>query len=257
MQLRAPALVIPSAGRRVRPHGVRLLALLACRDEMRYLPGWIRNVRPHVDGIVVLDDGSIDGSAEFLADSDGVLEVIRGPRRDEWDEVGNHRRLLTAALAYEPDWFVSLDADERVEREFRLRAERVIRRGRPLGLSAYSVRLRELWGSRDRYRSDGVWGRKTVVRLYRARRDHAFDPRPWHGRKAPLQARRILRRHPLADLVVYHLRMVAAEDRLARRRRYEALDPQGRWQPRLGYAYLTEERGLRLTALPSGRDFVE
>jgi hypothetical protein len=254
---RAPALRIPSAGRRPARRRVRLLALLACRDEMRFLPGWLRNVRPHVDGIVALDDGSVDGSAELLAGSEGVLEVIQEPRWRDWDEVANHRRLVAAALAHRPDWFLSIDADERVEREFRDRAERVIRRGGVLGLDAYAIRLRELWDGRDRYRGDGIWGRKAVVRLYRARADHAFDPRPWHGRKAPLQSRTPLGRYPLADLQLYHVRMISADDRLARRRRYEALDPESRWQPGIGYAYLTDETGVRLRSVAPGRDFVD
>ena len=103
-------------------------------------------------------------------------------------------------------------------------------------------------------RVDGVWGRKTAARLFRARADHAFDERPLHAHKAPLQARR-LGRFPIADLRVYHLRMLEEADRIARRRRYEALDPDARWQPGLGYAYLTDPSGLRLVAIPERRRF--
>ena len=39
--------------------------------------------------------------------------------------------------------------------------------------------------------------------------------------------------------------MIRREERLARRRRYERLDPTARWQAE-GYAYLTDETGLRL-----------
>ena len=56
----------------------------------------------------------------------------------------------------------------------------------------------------------------------------------------------MLGRYPVADLEVYHLRMLEPADREARRRRYEALDPDAAFQPGLGYAYLTDEAGLRL-----------
>ena len=40
-----------------------IIALLQARDEERYLKGWLENVAPAVDGIVALDDVSIDGTA--------------------------------------------------------------------------------------------------------------------------------------------------------------------------------------------------
>jgi glycosyltransferase involved in cell wall biosynthesis len=249
-------LFVPSAGL-ARRRRVRLLALLAVRDEMRFLPGFLGNVAPQVDGIVALDDGSRDGTGDYLAEHPAVLEVLRiAQDRPTWDEPGNHRALVAAGLRHGADWLIALDADERVERQFRPRAERVIRRGRLLGFSAYAVRLRELWGSRHTYRSDGRWPRKRPPRLFQARADHQFDPRPLHGAKAPLQAR-VLGTFPVADLEVYHLRMIRRDDREARRDRYLALDPDERWQPRLGYAYLTDERGLRLRRVRPARDFEE
>lgn len=232
----------------------RLLALLAVRDGMRHLPGFLRNVVPQVDGVIALDDGSTDGSAELLESQASVLELMRNPAdRPEWDEVGNHRRLVGAALRHRADWVLCLDADERLEDDFRTRAERVIARGRLIGLTAYAVHLRELWDGRGQYRADGIWGRKSVARLFRLREDHQFDPRALHGSKAPQQARRG-GRFPAADLTIYHLAMIHAADRAARRQRYEAADPERRWQS-IGYEYLTDVRGLALRALQPGRGF--
>src|SRR4051812_10158073 len=239
---------VPSWGLPLRRgRSLRLVALLACRDEMRYLPGYVANVCPHVDGIVALDDGSSDGSTDFLAGRAEVVELIRRPPdRPGWDEAGNYRALVEAALRQGADWAISLDADERLERDFRARAERVINRGERLGLSAYAVRLRDLWDSRERYRTDGLWAGKAPQRLFKLRPDHAFDERPLHASKVPLQAGSV----PRADLLVYHLRMLSPEDRQARRERYEELDPDLRWQPREGYAYLTDERGIELRRVP-------
>jgi glycosyltransferase involved in cell wall biosynthesis len=224
---------------------------------MRHLPGYLANVAPQVDGIVALDDGSSDGSAELLESSTAVLELIRRPRdRPAWDERGNLRALVEAGLRHGGDWLIVLDADERLEREFRARAERVIRRGRRLGFTAYAPRLRELWESPHQFRADGIWGRKSAARLFQARPDHLFDPHLLHGPKVPLQAVRE-RRCALAAIEIYHLRMIRAADRSARRRRYEELDPEARWQPGIGYAYLTDETGLRLEPIASGREYLE
>jgi glycosyltransferase involved in cell wall biosynthesis len=235
-----------------------MLALLAARNERERLPGYLANVSAQVDGVVALDDGSIDDTAEILAAHPAVLETIRiPPSRPRWDEPGNHRRLVAAALRHRPDWLVSVDADERLERNFRARSERVIDRGRRLGLGAYRVRVRELWQRANLYRVDGPWGRKAPARLFRVREGDTFDERGLHAHKAPREARRVLGRYPIADLDVYHLGMLTAEERAARRRRYEEADPQARWQPGLGYAYLTDERGLRLRVIPPGREYLE
>ncbi len=249
--------MIPSWGLRATgARRTRLIALLAVRDGMRHLPGFFRNVAPQVDGIVALDDGSSDGSADLLTQHKAVIEVLRRPvDRPTWDEVGNHRALIAAALRHDAEWIMCVDADERLEREFRTRAERVIARGGWLGYSAFAVRLRELWDTPDQYRVDGVWGRKRVVRLFRAREDHEFDPAPIHGVKAPLQARR-LGRFPNGDLTIYHLGMLRPDDREHRRRRYEHADPDRRWQ-RIGYEYLTDMRGLRLQCVDTRRGFVD
>lgn len=225
---------------------------------MEHVPGLLANVAPQVDGVVAIDDGSSDGTAELLASRPEVVELIRRPAdRPQWDEVANHRLLVDAAVRRGAEWAICIDGDERLEREFRERAERVIHRGSRLGFSAYRVRFFELWETPAEYRVDGIWGRKSAARLFRVRSDHAFDARPLHANKAPLQARRLGRRLPLADLNLYHLGMLRRDDRLDRRRRYELADPDARWQPRVGYDYLTDERGLRLRAVPPARAFVD
>ena len=231
------------------------MALLPIRNHLHYLPGYIASVAPHVDGIIALDDGSTDGTGEFLESRAEILEVIRIPRdRPSWDEMGNHRKLLAAAMRHGAEWALSVDADERLERDFRRRCERVIRRGRLLGYTAYGLRLRDLWDSRDHYRVDGIWGQKTTPRLYKLRPDHKLDGRALHGSKAPLQAR-VGGRYPIADLNIYHLGMLTPELREARRRRYESLDPTARWQRKVGYAYLTDSSGLELRRIPRGREY--
>ena len=76
------------------------------------------------------------------------------------------------------EWAMSIDADERVEREFRARAERVIRRGRLLGRTGFAVRIRDLWDSDESYRVDGIWNRKWPSRLFRLRPGVPVDQQP-------------------------------------------------------------------------------
>jgi hypothetical protein len=239
----------------------RLLALLVFHNEMRFLPGWFENVMPHVDGVVALDDGSTDGSGDFVAAQPGVLELVRVPPREPhvWDDGVNHSRVIEAALRHQPDWMIGLDADERLEKEFRARAKEEIRRAEKKGYLAYTLQLYELWNSPKTYRVDGVWGTKLRARLFKNVPGLRYDARQLHGQWAPLNGfRRFLGIIPLgypsANLVFYHLRMIDPADRAARRARYNKLDP-GRQFQASGYDYLTDETGLVLEELQPGREY--
>lgn len=79
---------------------MRLLAAVAVHDELRWLPGFVENVAPRVDGIVALDDASSEGSGDYLAEQPKVLEVARSERphpderdrfRELWDDPGRYR----------------------------------------------------------------------------------------------------------------------------------------------------------------------
>ncbi|MFA6985564.1 MAG: glycosyltransferase family 2 protein, partial [Arenimonas sp.] len=248
----APQAPIP-VSRSARP---RILALLTCHDEMRYLPDYFLNIAPHVDGIIALDDGSDDGSGEFIEAQASVLELIRLPKRrpHHWDEPRNRRLLVEAALRHRADWLLVLDADERVERDFRARADVEVARAENEGTLALRLVMRELWNHADHFRCDGIWDRKRPVRMFKARSDHHFDDRPLHGHWAPLNSLNDTSCRD-ADLVIYHLRMLTEIERRARQAKYQRLDPNSEFQE-IGYGYLTDTADLQLEPLPRQREYL-
>jgi glycosyltransferase involved in cell wall biosynthesis len=237
----------------------RILALLACRNEMAWLPDYFESAfasaAPLVDGVVALDDGSTDGSADYLAGRPEVVRLVRLPPREDhlWDDGLNHRRLVEASWDLRPDWLLGLDADERLEHGFRERAEEEIARAAREGHRAYRIHIREIWDHPLQFRADGLWGKKSGSRLFEARRDHEFHQQRLHCHWAPLNSREN-GDFPQADLFLYHLKMLTPESRAARRARYENLDPDRRFQT-IGYSYLTDTEGIRLERIAPGREY--
>lgn len=232
----------------------RILALLPFRDEIRYLPGLFANLEGKVDGVVAIDDQSQDESRAFVEAQPLLVElgvIPRGELEDN-EDTALHKALHAIALRHDADWLLGVDADERLEHDFRRRAEAEIDRAEGEGHAALWVPFLELWGSPDRYRVDGVWGEKRKACLFRADPDHRFDERRLHAIWAPWPPAN--GEYPSADLCLYHLRMIEAADRQARVERYERVDPDHEHQE-IGYAYLTDEEGIELRQVDPDRGF--
>ena len=142
---------------------MRLIGLLQARNEERFLPGWLENIERCVDGIVALDDGSDDRTAEILAGHPKVLDVLTNPPGLPWDERANQNALVQAGRRHGADWLLCLDADERLEDRFVEQAHELLDTAERDGVEVYRFTLRELWDDPLLYRVDGVWGQRPCV----------------------------------------------------------------------------------------------
>ena len=96
-----------------------------CRNEERDLPGFLENLIPWVDEIVLVDDGSTDRTLNIARNAGHIVSVIVSPRQS--GEYYSHQR-NKGIKAARSDWLLHMDIDERVTPELREEIQATIRR---------------------------------------------------------------------------------------------------------------------------------
>ena len=205
----------------------RVVALFSFRYDAHLVPGLIENLRPIADGYIAYDDRS-----------------SASPYTDE-----RQRRmfLLEAARELSAEWVLCVDPDERLEDATADLIPRMTKRDKPI---IWKFRLREMY-SPSAYRVDGIWGKKKIACLFPLLEGQIFSNAFLHGSRCPINPNYEKRD---SGLNIYHLKMITADRRLARRDLYKALDPYSEYQ-RIGYDYLGDDQGLALKRIGSRRKY--
>jgi hypothetical protein len=229
----------PVASARRSTGSVRLVCLLPARNCAHDLPGWFTSVSPFVDAVVALDDGSTDDTYDQLAIQPLVRILERNPTRTSyagWDDGANRNQLLHAAGALEPDWIVSIDADERIPADdfaaLRHFVDRDALPGYAYGFSRY--RMIDDLEHYDRIEQ-------------RAWRLFAYEPaaRFPDGRlhRFPIPTNIPRDRWLRTSVRIQHLASLTESRRAARWSKFQEADPDCRWER--DYAYTRAAPGER------------
>jgi glycosyltransferase involved in cell wall biosynthesis len=97
----------------------QLVVLVRCRNEERQLVNFLDMCGSVSDGVLLLDDNSSDNSLSIAKSHPAVLKAWKS-YQDTSERMGegcDYVSLLTIAQAYEPQWILILDVDERLEPE--------------------------------------------------------------------------------------------------------------------------------------------
>lgn len=214
---------------------MKLVASLIVRNELdRYLGLAIEHLQQYTDEIRVLDDGSTDGSGEYLRDQGVSVLVNDGPTFKE-HEGAARQRLLTHTMGAEPDWILAIDADEFVGDPYRLRAaiEDSSSRGR-LGPPAYTLDMQEVWEATPEIlgiRTDGGWRPHGCPILFRVptlpqerRQGWKINPKRLACGREPMIVRRNYGLARASGSAVLHFGWARESERQARYEHYVELD---------------------------------
>lgn len=90
---------------------VTIGAVAICYNEQRDLPGFLENLLPWVDEIVLVDDGSTDSTKQIALKAGEKVKFIESPRAP--GEYYSDQRNKGIEQA-ESDWLLHMDVDERV-----------------------------------------------------------------------------------------------------------------------------------------------
>lgn len=207
---------------------MKLVASMPVKDEMsRYLKPCITALEEYVDEIRVLDDGSTDGTFEWLHDRGVRVERNTGASWGEHE--GQFRQaLLDWTREAEPTHILAIDADEFVADGSRLR-EAIRSQNDQM---SFSLTMREVWATDPwQIREDGGWRSHEVSICFRVPQDWGrvgwkIENRQFAGGRVP---RIIKGEQRIGDsfrtgVEILHLGWARVAERAARYDRYTKID---------------------------------
>lgn len=200
--------------------------MLPVRNGEHDLPEYLASVSTYCDAIVALDDGSTDGTYDILAAHPMVKVLLRNPVRPDyrdWDDAANRNRLLAASRELQPQWLISLDADERIDERDAASLRDFLQTDALPGF-AYGFRHVPMRDDGEHFLPQYQW----VYRLFSAGNNQRFPALKLHFIPVPTSIPRY--RWIRTTLRIQHLGGLTVEHRLQRFNKYLEADPLRKYQ---------------------------
>lgn len=133
--------------------GIKISAVVICRNEEKNILRCIRSLRPLCDDIIIVDSGSTDQTVQ-IAESEGAKVYHRN-----WTGYSDQKNYGNALARH--DFIISIDADEELSEELRNNIRKEF--SNPLH-SAYEFDFLTSWN--DKFIRHGGWIPDAHIRLF-------------------------------------------------------------------------------------------
>jgi hypothetical protein len=153
---------------------MKCVGVILARDEAdRYLAATIQSMQPVCDRILLLDDGSTDGTPDLAMDM-GCEVRVRDADAPMWGQEASARAELWAwgAEAAGDGWLYVSDADHELVVD--PAAWRMMLSS--WAVTAWGIPLYDCWDSPQRHRADGQWAAYQMARPWLFRPSACPDP---------------------------------------------------------------------------------
>lgn len=135
-----------------KPKPKKMVAMLRVKNAIDTIDECLTSLSSYVDEIVIVDNGSTDGTQECYTNYSKIVTI---GHTEGFDEGRDKRLLLEMAKKRSPDWLFWLDADEVLEKRMtRELVERIMNQDE---YTSIWFKQYHFWRSCTHYRIDGRW----------------------------------------------------------------------------------------------------
>lgn len=168
----------------------RITLSMIVKDESKndYLRKMLTDCRKYIDSAVIIDDASADNTAELCAEYlQGIpVKIVRNEKSLFAEEHKLRKLQWKETVGTNPDWILSLDADEVFEKRFAAEVKSLLASNDETDV--YRFRLFDMW-SETHFREDSLWSGHTRYDAYLVRYipgfEYVFSGRNHHCGRLP------------------------------------------------------------------------
>ncbi|NGX37569.1 MAG: hypothetical protein K1000chlam2_00725 [Chlamydiae bacterium] len=217
------------------------LAMIVKNEADRYLERVLESVRPFINEAVIIDDASTDNTVAVCQKllKDIPLHLVINSESKVSNEISLRKQLWEETVKTDPDWILILNADEIFEDKIKDQITGMIHN--PC-VQAYFFRLYDFWNT-THYREDDIWKPNEnyapfLVR-YHPGIQYQWKETPQHCGRFPQTIFQFQKE--LSPLRIKHYGWAKPEDRRAKYKRYQKLDPEAQYGDKNQYDSILDE----------------
>ena len=201
------------------------LSMIVKNEGKRYLKRVLNSLIGHIDEAVIIDDGSTDDTIQICQEMlRGIpLHIIKNEQSMFANESDLRKKQWNETIKTNPDWILSLDADEIIEDGFWDNADSILN---SCDIDFCFFRLYDMWDE-NHYREDEHWNAHSIYRpfmmKYQKNFNYIWSEMHQHCGRFPVNSMSFPK--TTSKFRVKHLGWATISDRKSKYERYKLLDP--------------------------------